>query len=362
MLNNRYIRHGLFWVVYFGVNLYNELFMSSSFTENPSLNFIMLAVTSQLLTLTVKVPLVYVVIYHLIPKWLIARNRKRVVAEGILILLLATVMHRLIIQKIIWPYIYANPEIHLTMLQQTARLFYSLLDLLQVTGIAAAIRLFRMRISAVKKEKALVQEKLQAEMLHLKAQINPHFLFNSLNSIFALTRSRSDKAPDAVMMLSNILRHMIYETDGKTTTLGNEVRIIGEYIQLQKIRFGDRIEVSFQTEIENESAQIAPLLCLPLVENAFKHGITGKTVPAPIRIRVVQSGVMFSLEVENAHSAEKHASSGETGIGIANIKRQLELQYRDFGFETGVRNGHFIVNLRLKLDTYEGPELFDRGG
>jgi LytS/YehU family sensor histidine kinase len=98
------------------------------------------------------------------------------------------------------------------------------------------------------------------------------------------------------------------------------------------------------------------------VENAFKHGIAGKIVPAQIHIRIVQSDNMFFLEVVNPNSEEKQAHTGETGIGIANIKRQLELQYRDFVFETGIRDGHFIVNLRLNLDSYEGPELFDSGG
>jgi sensor histidine kinase YesM len=361
MISNKRIgRHLLFWLVYYAVNLFNELFLSSSFTDNPSLGLIMLAMLSQLLVLIIKVPLVYIVLYIMIPRWFKTNHKSGIVLQGVLVFMLATILHRLVIQQIVWPYVYASSPPDFTILQQTARLAYSLLDLLQVAGIAAAIKLFRMRIQAARKEKLLVQEKLQAEMLHLKSQINPHFLFNSLNTIFSLTRSKSDEAPDAVMRLSSILRHMIYETDQPWTTLGDEVKIIEDYIDLQKLRFGKRAVVSLDKDIETESAQIAPLLLLPLVENAFKHGMSGPQRNAGISIGIRQKGAHFSLLVSNPADASKSSVQDEPGIGLPNIRRQLELQYREYDLSAVVESGLFVVNLWINLDTNEGPELFNR--
>jgi two-component system LytT family sensor kinase len=360
ILKKRVYRHILFWVVYFAVNLFNELFLSSSFTDNPSLHFIFLAVISQMLTLTIKIPLVYVVIDYMIPKWFLSPNKPKVIFQGVILFLMAMVMHRLIIQQIVWIYVYESVPPEFTFLQQTARLFYSLLDLLQVTGIAVAIKLFRMRISAIKKEKLLVKEKLQAEMLHLKSQINPHFLFNSLNTIFSLTRTKSDEAPSAVLLLSSILRHMIYETGKETISVGNELKIINDYIDLQKLRFGKKAQVKMEVNIEKDSAQIAPLLLMPLVENAFKHSIPNASDETGIFIKISQDNDNFSLIISNPAITSKADNNDEDGIGLANIKRQLEMQYRECNFTYGIEDGLFIVNLWINLKSYAGFELFDR--
>src|SRR5690606_31856629 len=167
---------------------------------------------------------------------------------------------------------FREPAPQLTRLQHTARYFYSGLDLLQVTGIAAAIKLFRLRIVAVTGEKRLIQERLQSEMQHLRAQINPHFLFNTLNSIYALARVQSAAAPDAVLRLSHILRYMLYATEQRSIPLAEELKITMDYIELQQVRFGDKVQVRTDQQIDNPEASVTPQILLPLVENAFKHG------------------------------------------------------------------------------------------
>lgn len=362
MIQNKGIgRHLVFWLVYFAVNLFNELFLSSSFTNNPSLHLILLAASAQLLTLTVKVPLVYIVLYILIPKWFSHSKKTVVLLEGVGIFFLAMVLHRLIIQVIVWKYIYHSVPPEMTSLQQTARLFYSLLDLLQVTGIAAAIKLFRMRIRAVKNERLLVQEKLQAEMMHLKSQINPHFLFNTLNTIFSLSRSKSDDTPDSVMRLSNILRYMIYETGQKTASIGDELKIIDDYIDLQKLRFGKRVAVKTDWQVDHPSTRVAPLLILPLVENAFKHGVETAAGNTSIDIKIDLQGSRLSLTITNPVSKQAADKDKEQGIGLVNIRRQLELLYREYRFEHENQNDLFVVNLWINLESYAGFELFDRG-
>jgi two-component system, LytTR family, sensor kinase len=352
--------HILFWLVYFSVNLFNELLLSSSFNAHPSTELAVDAVLAQLLILIIKIPAVYYVLYSLIPRWLNDQYKLRLFIEASFVFFILLIIYRMIIQLIIWPYIYHNPPVILSPLQLTARFFYSFMDLMQVVGIASAIKLFRLRIKAMRNEKMLVQEKLQSEMLHLKSQINPHFLFNTLNSIYSLSRSQSVHTADSVMRLSNILRYMLYETGKKTSSIKDELKIIDDYIELQQLRFGDKLKVNIHKEIDQSSAQVAPLLILPLIENAFKHGI-GNTEEDIIHIHIRVKDHQLMVEIRNA-LVERPTGIGyekEHGIGLQNIRRQLQLLYKSYTFEHKENKGNFMVNLTIDLSSYAGFELFD---
>jgi LytS/YehU family sensor histidine kinase len=260
------------------------------------------------------------------------------------------------IQQVIWKHVYHETQ-QVPPVQIIARFFYSLLDLLQVVAIAAAIKLFRLRIDALKNEKILVQEKLQSEMLHLKSQINPHFLFNSLNSIYSLTRSRSDVAPETVMRLSKILRYMLYETASKTASIEDELKIIDDYIELQKLRFSSTIIVKSTKSIDSNSSQIAPLLLLPLIENAFKHSSSNGVSQIDFKIELVKN--QLSVRIKNPVGAPSVKLNGEEGIGLQNIQRQLELLYRDYSFHHSIEENIFVADLQINLSSYAGYELFD---
>jgi len=357
----RILLHLIFWLVYFGVILFNELYLSVSFLEDPSVKWLNKAILSQLLILIIKLIAVYYVIYSLIPRWLKSAKKINLAIELVLMFALFIAAYRATMHFIIWPYIYEEPG-EIQALSMVARYLYSLLDVLQVVGIAAAIKLFRLRISAIKNEKILQQEKFTAELLHLKAQINPHFLFNSLNSIFSLSRMQSEKTPDMVLKLSNILRYMLYESEKKMATLEDELKIINDYIDLQLMRYGEKVKVLKEIEIEYTGAQITPLLILPLIENSFKHGISGSQDISIINFNLKLQKDVLIVRTKNILSKESIVTEKKEGIGLVNIKRQLELLYRDYILNYFEEENYFIVDLKIKLSSYAGSELFDSRG
>ncbi|MEP7169600.1 MAG: histidine kinase [Bacteroidota bacterium] len=355
--NRRILFHLLFWIIYFGINLFNELYLSESFTSHPSTQLFFESTLTQFMVLLIKIPAVYYVLYSLIPRWLKAPAKIKLYFECAVVVFLFVIAYRLMIQQVIWKHIYHESPDELPLTQIIARFFYSLLDLLQVVAIAAAIKLFRLRTEALKNEKALVQEKLQSEMLHLKAQINPHFLFNSLNSIYSLTRSQSSIAPETVMRLSKILRYMLYETEKKTASIEDELKIIDDYVELQKLRFGSTIKVTITKDIDNNSSQVAPLLLLPLIENAFKHGSSNGASQIDFRIKLIENSLVVQLKNPVGEPSVK--LNGEEGIGLSSIQRQLELLYRDYSFHHYIKENIFIADLQINLSSYAGYELFD---
>jgi two-component system LytT family sensor kinase len=352
------LRHGLFWFIYFAVNLFNELYLSASFTAHPSSELFFDSIQSQLLVLLIKIPAVYYILYSFIPRWLKTSFKPGLLLECAAVLTGFLMAYRIMIQWIVWPYIYHEQQT-LAVLQLTARFFYSLLDLLQVIGIAATIKLFRLRMSAIKNENALVQEKLQSEILHLKSQINPHFLFNTLNSIYSLTRVQSPDAPDAVMRLSKILRYMLYETKKKTIAIEDEMKMIRDYISLQQLRFGRKAEVNITTDIDDHAGQITPLLMLPLVENAFKHGMGSTAAISPIDVRISLKHMQLQVIIRNQFTVSSIKQEEGEGIGLSNIQRQLQLLYREYNFTFGKEEQDFVVKLEINLTSYAGFELFD---
>lgn len=357
----RLLFHLIFWLVYFGVIIFNELYLSSSFLEDPSAKWLNKAILSQLLLLTIKIVAVYYVIYSLIPRWLKSNKKVNLAIELILIFCLFIVSYRAMMHFIIWPFIYEEPG-EIKALSMVARYLYSLLDVLQIVGIAAAIKLFKLRITAIKNEKRLQQEKFTAELLHLKAQINPHFLFNSLNNIFSLSRMQSEKTPDMVLKLSNILRYTLYESEKEMATLEDELKIINDYIDLQLMRYGEKVKVVKKVDIEYKGAQITPLLILPLIENSFKHGINGSQEVSVIHFSLKLQKDILEVQTKNSLSNASVITDKEEGIGLMNIKRQLELLYRDYTLNYFEKENYFIVDLEIKLNSYAESELLDSRG
>jgi sensor histidine kinase YesM len=357
-MRSKALRHILFWLVFFGISLYNDLYLSVSFTLHPSLELVVQTACSLALLYIVKITVVYLFLYRLIPHWVDARSKRIYYIQGIALLLVGALLIRLATQQVIWRFTYDGELPKLAGKQLIARYFYSLLDLLQITAIAIAIKLFRMRVRAIEKEKKLVKEKLEAEMQHLRSQTNPHFLFNTLNSIFSLSRSKSEQTSDAVLKLSKILRYMLYETSHATKTIQDELNVVNDYVQLQELRFGDRIRLEIKKDIDDVNEPIAPLLLLPLIENAYKHS---NQAEALIRVELKLERSQLRLQVENPVAGISVPDDSQQGIGIGNIRRQLELLYRDFNFTHVEKNGIFIVTLEIDLSSYAKTELFDTG-
>ena len=225
---------------------------------------------------------------------------------------------------------------------------WTLLDIVSIVAIAVSIKLSRLRLAGVEREKQLVQEKLESELSFLRAQTNPHFLFNTLNNIYALARKKSDQTADVVMRLSKILRFMLYECTTPRIALSDEIKVLKDYIELERLRYNERLTIHFDAEVDEPQMMIAPLLLLPLVENAFKHGVSETRFESEVNIHLSlkQKQLIFSVLNSKMHDPEENG----TGIGLTNIQRQLELIYPgNYQLEIADQKDIFLVKLQLNL-------------
>ncbi len=198
----------------------------------------------------------------------------------------------------------------------------------------------------------LLIEKQAAELKYLKSQTNPHFLFNTLNNIYALTKDNSALAPDSIMRLSAILRFMLYDTGGRHIRIEQEVRVISDYIALERLRYDDTLHIEFMHDIANPQQAVPPLLLIPLVENAFKHGAS-ETLEAPfVHIRLSLSDQQLSFEVKNSVDAPVAGQEIVPNIGLANLRRQLELLYSDHDLTLRQHESTFTASLRINLASH----------
>src|SRR5882724_1879842 len=170
---------------------------------------------------------------------------------------------------------------------------FAFIDLGYVSGIAIVIKQVRLQIVGKEREKNLVKEKLETELKFLRSQTNPHFLFNTLNNIYGLARRKSDDTAEAVMKLSKLLRFMLYESRNPLIKIEDEIKMLDNFINLEKIRYTKKLTVDFKREIDNEQEQVSPLLLLPFVENAFKHGASENRFESKIDIDLnLNNGVL----------------------------------------------------------------------
>lgn len=264
--------------------------------------------------------------------------------------LLAIIIYRMGVVFIIDPMEYPRTKYTFANVLDVGWSFIPLLDIGYFAGIAAALKLFRMQNLNLRKEKALVKDKLETELKFLKNQINPHFLFNTLNNIYALARKKSDKTPEVVIRLSKLLRFMLYESAKEVVPIEEEIRILEDYVQLEEIRHTKKLDIVFQKEIDNYNQLIAPLILLPFIENAFKHGINETLEETTIVIKIKLVEGQLSFYVMNSHENEPGAPVNEN-IGLSNVRRQLELMYNEFTLNACNLERTFIVDLTINLNS-----------
>jgi LytS/YehU family sensor histidine kinase len=196
---------------------------------------------------------------------------------------------------------------------------------------------------------AIRQEKVETELKALKSQINPHFLFNSLNNIYSLSLGNSKTTPEAILKLSELMRYMLYESNVERISLKKELRFLDNYIELQKLRSDERSEIKYSKKGDPAGKSIAPLLFLPFVENAFKHGIKGEPLGGYVNIKLAIHNNNIDLYIENNKGQVDRVEKVEVnGVGLNNVKRRLELIYPD-KYDLDIRDGEDMFHIRLKL-------------
>ena len=194
-------------------------------------------------------------------------------------------------------------------------------------------------------------EKQAAELNYLRSQTNPHFLFNTLNNIYSLARDKSDLAPESVLRLSKILRFMLYETSGAYIAIEQELKIISDYIELEKLRYDESLRINFNHDIEDMKQALPPLLLMPLVENAFKHGVSETRGRPFIDIHLSVNKRQLTFVVKNSAEASGERIVKEN-IGLTNLRRQLELLYTDFNVSVQQGEGVFTAILKINLASH----------
>jgi len=186
-------------------------------------------------------------------------------------------------------------------------------------------------LESQREKKELQSQTLQSELKFLKSQINPHFLFNTLNSLYALTLKKSDQAPEIVLKLSEMMRYMLYECNEREVPLSKEINYLKNYLELEKIRQGKKMEINFAMDGEVGHQKIAPLMFIPFVENSFKHGISNQISAGYVNILLEINQNEVTVTIENSKTASVPSPSGKKsgGIGLVNVKRRLDLLYPD---------------------------------
>lgn len=350
-MRNRIFIHISFWLAYL---LFKTLLNYTTDPQNEdtwfNLDKFWESLIPQSIYLTVKIPLVYalfgIINHYFTRRWNILRS----IFMAVIIFIVA-----------IGAYIFINHhfilngyfDLNLPFRKELilGSVIYTSFILFFTCGIAVTIKLIRMNLQQKQATQELMKMKLETELNLLKSQMNPHFLFNTLNNIYGLAIKKSDQTAPTVMKLSQLLRFMLYDADKDFITLEEEIKLLENYIELEKIRYSDRLMLDFQTEIKNPDALISPMLLLPLIENAFKHGASESTRNIFIRMKITEYNNRLSVVIENSKETVRDASdSGH--IGLKNVKRQLELTYSDFNLDIDELSDFFKVNLTIQLNSH----------
>ena len=195
-----------------------------------------------------------------------------------------------------------------------------------LAGIALLVHHVRRSMAIKQQLKEEHQKRTEAELEWLKNQLNPHFLFNTLNNISSLVQIDADKAQDAIAQLSDLMRYAMYETRRETVPIQGEVEFMRNYIELMKLRCNDKTEVSSEFIVQNSQFEIAPLLFISLIENAFKHGVSSSK-PSKIDISLKQEDDQLVFTCDNTNYPKDDADRSGSGIGLENTRRRLDLMY-----------------------------------
>lgn len=353
----RLVRHGSFWLCWFLFQLLLYSFSPSQpLQQQGFFQRLMITWPDTLLYILPSLFLSYTLMYWVIPR-LILPGRYFIASIIIIGLVLLTGVFSALLSVTVIDYIrhYFASAFSPVVARQPHPPFYIQLGVamlagfrgsITVGGIAASIKL--MKCVYEKQEAALTieKEKVQAELQTLKAQLHPHFLFNTLNNIYSFTQSNPEKASVMIMRLSQLLRYILYECDTALVPLDKEIKMLGDYIALEKVRYDAKLDISLTLPAPGTKGYIAPLILLPFLENAFKHGAS-RMIESPwisLSIQVQEDRLIMKL----VNGKPVGASGQQAGIGISNVRMRLELLY-PHRHELSIQEEEemYIVNLTI---------------
>ncbi|MCF8357863.1 MAG: histidine kinase [Prolixibacteraceae bacterium] len=335
------VLHLLFWV---GVWFFFYYFFSYNSSDKTYITWF----SSLLLPLTMLVT--YFMVYYLIPKYLLSKKYLLFALYGFYTLVFSSY----IIVLVLYGCLIALLQFNISLMPPMSKNFLFILILVYlIVGVVSFITLLNKNFKTISRNKELenkilnTQLQLKEQELHyLKMQIHPHFLFNTLNTIYGFAIKQSKQTPDIILKLSNLLDYILYHVSKPRVSLKEEVMHIKEYIDLERIRFQDTLKVEFYSDTIDDKIQIAPMLLIPFVENAFKHGnIVKGFLSIEVEIHVSENRLEFSIQnsIVPGNGTEKRS-----GIGLENIKKRLELHYREqYQLVNETRDNRYCVKLTI---------------
>lgn len=339
----RILWHIVFWVIY--ITFFSLVY--GSFEDDYGRQFLI-----QLTDAIVQMPAVYFTIYFLMPRFLFKEKYGEFFLSLIIVILgfstLIWIDYVLVQKPLFWPDSTYQPK-----LINIGKILKNTTKIYPVLTLAIVIKWFKYWYKEQKANQLLASEKLQAELRFLKAQVHPHFLFNTLNNLYALTLKQSKDAPEVVLKLSDLLNYMLYECNADTVPLNKEIKLVKDYIALEKIRYGKRLNISFNVRGAVTAEMIAPMLILPFVENCFKHGVSEELDESWVNIDLELKRKILTLKVENSKSkngVSEDRFEYKEGIGLNNVKRRLELLYEEtHELEILDERESYLVILKIEL-------------
>lgn len=331
--------HLLFWSIYFVFNLLRFATINNDYWYS---------LKSNLVEFPLNIIITYFTIYYLIPRYILKKKYLKFVLlftfSLTLFYFIRTGLNYILVTESIWPEAQGNQEpftlIHIV---------ESMIGTIYVVALVSAIKLTYDWVNEKKRNEDLQRMQLETELNFLKTQIQPHFFFNTLNNLYALVIKNSPKAPSVVMKLSEIMQYVLYEVKEPKISLMKSINYLYSYLELEKLRYGERVKSDISIEGDIDDVNIPPLLFLPFLENCFKHGAKQQTdINVSIAFVVKDNFLYFTVEnnfIKSDEITPKH------GIGIENTRRRLQLLYgSSYSLKTRSKGNLYTVNLKLPLD------------
>jgi sensor histidine kinase YesM len=344
MLNATIFHHIIFWTVYF---ILNTLRWGNYFNDY------LYALKSTLLGFPIHMTLCYLNIYLLMPKLLFKRKYVYfgigLIGALFTMVLLKFNLTYFLMGKNVWP---EGPEITSQLSLNYA--IDMMIGELYVITFVTAIKITIDWNNEHKRVTDLEKGQLETELLFLRTQISPHFFFNTLNNIYSLSLDASKKTPISILKLSDLMRYLLHETKKKRQSLEKEIECIQNYLELEKMRFDDRLELNLNVTGSTKNKKIAPILLLSFIENAFKHGANKNIGDVKIDINFDIIGDYLHFNISNpipTITSFKQRFNTKSGIGLKNVRKRLALGYGKEEYNLSIKENSdtFVIDLKIKV-------------